>query len=81
MISDGFSVSSFIVSLLANSSITKIVPEPTYLATHSKGNTYREVPLNAEVRTALDAWLENRSSNHESAPMSLARSSTSAVKT
>jgi site-specific recombinase XerD len=21
-----------------------------------KGNTYREVPLNAEVRTALDAW-------------------------
>jgi hypothetical protein len=28
MISDGFSVSSFIVSLLANSSITKIVPEP-----------------------------------------------------
>ena len=25
-----------------------------------KGNTYREVPLNAEVRTALDAWLEQR---------------------
>src|SRR5439155_26127192 len=25
-----------------------------------KGNTYREVPLNAEVRTALDAWVEQR---------------------
>ncbi len=25
-----------------------------------KGNTYREVPLNAEVRTALDAWLQQR---------------------
>ncbi len=25
-----------------------------------KGNTYREVPLNAEVRTALDTWLEQR---------------------
>src|SRR2546421_13098342 len=25
-----------------------------------KGNSYREVPLNAEVRTALDAWLEQR---------------------
>ena len=25
-----------------------------------KGNTYREVPLNAEVRVALDAWLEQR---------------------
>ncbi len=25
-----------------------------------KGNTYREVPLNAEVRTALDNWLEQR---------------------
>ena len=25
-----------------------------------KGNTYREVPLNAEVRTALDIWLEQR---------------------
>ncbi len=25
-----------------------------------KGNTYREVPLNAQVRTALDAWLEQR---------------------
>jgi len=25
-----------------------------------KGNFYREVPLNAEVRTALDAWLEQR---------------------
>jgi integrase/recombinase XerC len=25
-----------------------------------KGNTYREVPLNVEVRTALDAWLEQR---------------------
>jgi site-specific recombinase XerD len=25
-----------------------------------KGNTYREVPLNAEVRAALDAWLEQR---------------------
>jgi integrase/recombinase XerC len=25
-----------------------------------KGNTYREVPLNAEVRTSLDAWLEQR---------------------
>jgi site-specific recombinase XerD len=25
-----------------------------------KGNTYREVPLNAEVRTALDSWLEQR---------------------
>jgi integrase/recombinase XerC len=25
-----------------------------------KGNTYREVPLNAEVRTALDVWLEQR---------------------
>jgi site-specific recombinase XerC len=25
-----------------------------------KGNTYREVPLNAEVRTALNAWLEQR---------------------
>jgi site-specific recombinase XerD len=25
-----------------------------------KGNTYREVPLNAEVRTALETWLEQR---------------------
>jgi len=25
-----------------------------------KGNTYREVPLNAEVRTAVDTWLEQR---------------------
>jgi site-specific recombinase XerD len=25
-----------------------------------KGDTYREVPLNAEVRIALDAWLEQR---------------------
>jgi site-specific recombinase XerD len=25
-----------------------------------KGNTYREVPLNAEVRTALDNWLQQR---------------------
>ena len=25
-----------------------------------KGNTYREVPLNVEVRTALDTWLEQR---------------------
>ncbi len=25
-----------------------------------KGNTHREVPLNAEVRTALDTWLEQR---------------------
>jgi len=25
-----------------------------------KGNTYREIPLNAEVRTALDNWLEQR---------------------
>ncbi len=25
-----------------------------------KGNTYREVPLNAEVRAALDSWLEQR---------------------
>src|SRR5207244_1246296 len=25
-----------------------------------KGNSYREVPLNAEVRTALDAWLQQR---------------------
>jgi len=25
-----------------------------------KGNTYREVPLNAEVRTALGVWLEQR---------------------
>jgi integrase/recombinase XerC len=25
-----------------------------------KGNTYREVPLNIEVRTALDAWLQQR---------------------
>jgi len=25
-----------------------------------KGNSYREVPLNAEVRTALDAWLQLR---------------------
>src|SRR5205823_9456339 len=25
-----------------------------------KGNTYREVPLNAEVRAALDAWLAQR---------------------
>jgi len=25
-----------------------------------KGNTYREIPLNAEVRTALDVWLEQR---------------------
>lgn len=25
-----------------------------------KGNTYREVPLNAEVRTTMDAWLEQR---------------------
>src|SRR5213080_1439839 len=25
-----------------------------------KGNTYREVPLNVEVRTTLDAWLEQR---------------------
>jgi site-specific recombinase XerD len=25
-----------------------------------KGNTYREVPLNAEVRTALDSWLGQR---------------------
>src|SRR6266496_1942535 len=25
-----------------------------------KGNAYREVPLNAEVRTALDAWLQQR---------------------
>src|SRR5439155_8966928 len=25
-----------------------------------KGNSYREVPLNAEVRMALDAWLEQR---------------------
>src|SRR5579859_8037140 len=25
-----------------------------------KGNTYREVPLNAQVRAALDSWLEER---------------------
>jgi site-specific recombinase XerD len=25
-----------------------------------KGNTYREIPLNAEVRAALDTWLEQR---------------------
>jgi integrase/recombinase XerC len=25
-----------------------------------KGNTYREVPLNAEVRAAVDTWLEQR---------------------
>ena len=36
MISDGFSVWSFIVSLLASSSITKSVPEPTYESNDKK---------------------------------------------
>src|SRR6266704_1107025 len=27
---------------------------------HGQGQYYLEVPLNAEVRTALDAWLEQR---------------------
>lgn len=44
-----------------------------------KGNTYREVPLNAEVRTALDAWLEQRKkqiASHNEAALFLTKQGT-----
>ena len=50
-----------------------------------KGNTYREVPLNTEVRKALDAWLEQRkqrvSQRNESALFLTKRGSRLATRT